>query len=480
MQQLICLHDILPRVEPELNYGSLNTSISLTVNENGHEISDPSPESYLSRILTVPLDITIEIFLLCLPRPYCRPCSRDAPLLLLQVCSYWRSVALATPLLWARLDMELHFRHPRRMKNVRSCMTEWITRASAALLALGLQEAGRSESTVLENQMGTIVSRYASRCESLRLRASITTLSELPKIGTLPTVRRLGLEYFQSDLPSHPVTISAFRDTPNLREVALGPFTSPAIIEIPWCQITTFAGGSMSSADYLFIFRSCPQLMSCTVIHLTRGGISGSETAGCTHSCLQSLNISNSAGRILTLVGFPSLTELSLTRLTDMTPHLLHELLSRCAASLVRLNYAPHRDNKLNIETLLSLDNLADLDIGGVRGILFHSFVHQLNRANASTFLPNLRRLRIESDSWDRCELEANLVDALTSRSGRDMVDVRGPRPLKSFRLLWNQECRVSFAALEAMRQLRKRNEKMEIHVGFPTVNLLDDRIKLY
>ncbi|KAJ7898614.1 hypothetical protein B0H14DRAFT_2315033, partial [Mycena olivaceomarginata] len=52
-------------------------------------------------VLTLPPEITTEIFIRCLPvQWYHLPSPRDAPLLLLQICSSWRALTLCTPALW--------------------------------------------------------------------------------------------------------------------------------------------------------------------------------------------------------------------------------------------------------------------------------------------------------------------------------------------------------------------------------------------
>ncbi|KAF9479250.1 hypothetical protein BDN70DRAFT_993612 [Pholiota conissans] len=57
-------------------------------------------------ISKVPDDVLREIFILCLPQfplSNAQPDTQTAPMLLCQVCSSWRAVALAFPTLWARL-----------------------------------------------------------------------------------------------------------------------------------------------------------------------------------------------------------------------------------------------------------------------------------------------------------------------------------------------------------------------------------------
>ena len=55
----------------------------------------------LSPIRRVPVEILQSIFLACLPKGFVEADPEGAPLLLCQICKYWRDVALAFPRLWA-------------------------------------------------------------------------------------------------------------------------------------------------------------------------------------------------------------------------------------------------------------------------------------------------------------------------------------------------------------------------------------------
>ncbi|KAJ7167781.1 hypothetical protein C8R46DRAFT_870883, partial [Mycena filopes] len=63
--------------------------------------------------LTLPVEITSEIFLCCLPRTseYFLPPTFEspvrAPMLLLQICRTWRAIALSSPRLWGFLHLNL-------------------------------------------------------------------------------------------------------------------------------------------------------------------------------------------------------------------------------------------------------------------------------------------------------------------------------------------------------------------------------------
>ncbi|KAJ7748784.1 hypothetical protein DFH07DRAFT_713969, partial [Mycena maculata] len=50
----------------------------------------------------LPLEISSEIFLQCLP-PLPEPGAHHVPMLFLNICNAWTSIALSTPALWASI-----------------------------------------------------------------------------------------------------------------------------------------------------------------------------------------------------------------------------------------------------------------------------------------------------------------------------------------------------------------------------------------
>ncbi|KAJ7364694.1 hypothetical protein DFH08DRAFT_276250 [Mycena albidolilacea] len=419
-------------------------------------------------VLTLPPEITTEIFIRCLPvQWYHLPSPRDAPLLLLQICSCWRALTLCTPALWKHLDMALH-PYPRRMENTERHMTEWISRASLAPLSLGFYETAMSAPV----QMGTLVHRYAPRCESLRLGASIHTLSEPPDLGPFPLLRNLRLAYPSGSVndTQDAVTVRAFTNTPALREVTLGQRSIPSILAIPWHQLTAFTGDSLSVAECLFVFRSCPRLTTCTFLYLVPGF---SAVGTHTHS-LHDLSISHSAPDILRYIELPTLRNLYLTRPQNMPIDVLQQLLIRCGSSLCRFHYAPtfRYRHSIDVVWFLAMPQLVDLDLSGVGTWFMSALVQALDRKHAPTFLPSLRTMHIECEGY---EVGGELVAALASRCtdvsvGLGLLDMI-LEPLKSFRLVWTEEGGLDLSSMDALSELVRRG--MTIHIGPAKENYL-------
>ncbi|KAF8180588.1 hypothetical protein BJ912DRAFT_907185, partial [Pholiota molesta] len=71
-------------------------------------LSSASRRSIKSPIGMVPYDVLLEILVHCLPLEdrfeIRQPNTKIAPLLLCQICTSWRTIALATPILWSHLS----------------------------------------------------------------------------------------------------------------------------------------------------------------------------------------------------------------------------------------------------------------------------------------------------------------------------------------------------------------------------------------
>ncbi|KAJ7019460.1 hypothetical protein C8F04DRAFT_895091, partial [Mycena alexandri] len=95
-------------------------------------------------VLTLPVEITQEIFIQCLPFDQCRPFVTQVetytPLTLLGVCREWRDIALSTPELWAALS--LHFDpvpsgvSAPKLNQVNAYIEKWLDRATNRPLSL--------------------------------------------------------------------------------------------------------------------------------------------------------------------------------------------------------------------------------------------------------------------------------------------------------------------------------------------------------
>ncbi|RDB17287.1 hypothetical protein Hypma_001726 [Hypsizygus marmoreus] len=90
----------------------------------------------------LPPEIIGEIFIHCLPRWYTFPKAGEVPMLLCQVCSYWRQVAISTPILWSSFSS---ITDPLAKKATHLSLVKlWLNRSRNQPLSFSLHSAPKS------------------------------------------------------------------------------------------------------------------------------------------------------------------------------------------------------------------------------------------------------------------------------------------------------------------------------------------------
>ncbi|KAF8217121.1 hypothetical protein K438DRAFT_1748230 [Mycena galopus ATCC 62051] len=84
-------------------------------------------------ILAIPVELTSEIFLYCLPAVDAQPSTKLAPLLLGQICRMWRDIAYTNPRLWAALKISSWGRD-----GFQRLMQDWLRRVGSLPLSFDL------------------------------------------------------------------------------------------------------------------------------------------------------------------------------------------------------------------------------------------------------------------------------------------------------------------------------------------------------
>ncbi|TDL24122.1 hypothetical protein BD410DRAFT_786209 [Rickenella mellea] len=95
-----------------------------------------------SKAELLPYELLSEIFLHCLPaNGLPRPSICDAPILFVRVCTFWRSVALATPQLWAKISLSCSLPSPHtRVWRHEVGIQEWLRRSWSCPLSFEIAE----------------------------------------------------------------------------------------------------------------------------------------------------------------------------------------------------------------------------------------------------------------------------------------------------------------------------------------------------
>ncbi|KAJ6483878.1 hypothetical protein DFH09DRAFT_1211558 [Mycena vulgaris] len=276
-------------------------------------------DSIIYPVLTLPPEITSEIFIHCLPAVR----SRDvvdpgaAPLLLLHVCRAWRQIAVSTPALWMTLTIEAQGIQPHFVDIVDT----WLTRARQCPLSVKIvtpltkiDDFGRFLETF---------SRHSGGMRSLELNLTVGDFDKMDG-------HRLAFPLLQT-LSTRVVTwdgetgIKVFEHVPMLREVRMH-FAPPSFFTLPWHQLTKFMGEFFTIPECLEALQPTdfichPKIESFTLFMSSEAGEIARSTA---------------------ILGFLTLPNLQTLEILDSDPddfdaHRFQSFLSRSAPPLRKL-----------------------------------------------------------------------------------------------------------------------------------------------
>ncbi|KAJ6582179.1 hypothetical protein B0H19DRAFT_1117727 [Mycena capillaripes] len=110
-------------------------------------------------ILTLPVEVTSEIFLHCLPTEPDQPSTSVAPMVLGRICQQWRNIAYNNPRLWAAVTIRF-----LRGYRLDALVEDWLLRAGSMPLALRLILPPRCDESFFAE-------RYVCGCPSSRMLA---------------------------------------------------------------------------------------------------------------------------------------------------------------------------------------------------------------------------------------------------------------------------------------------------------------------
>ncbi|KAJ7719976.1 hypothetical protein B0H14DRAFT_3009366 [Mycena olivaceomarginata] len=216
---------------------------------NGKQPVQERLDSYRHPVLTLPTEITVEIFIHFLPiYPACPPLlGTYSPTLLTQICRAWREIALKTPALWRAIWMSPSMPFERQPP----LFDMWLSRSLCYPLSLDFSENDINRLYTTKVLSAAIV--HCARWEHLNLELSASLLRTIE--GPMPLLRSLDLQLVDQDLVTAQV---AFREAPLLRTVVLDYFAA-GTLALPWAQLTSLTLRWVSQA-------ACPQtsnLMHC-------------------------------------------------------------------------------------------------------------------------------------------------------------------------------------------------------------------------
>jgi hypothetical protein len=376
----------------------------------------------ISPIRTLPAETLGEIFIHCLPKKV-HPSHKHAPLLLCQICSRWRRIALLVPQLWCTFSIspdmpgdynsEILLRDERLINNSIRTGNEWFQRAgSAGTLSLSLR-SGAVDEEALRRIVDELVVPRADQFRNLELVSSrlapFSSFLSLPP-GSAQHLNSLVLG-FEGGVP-----VTIFESASRLRRACVSGLYGNDLL-LPWRQLT-----HLKIAQYLSAPRWISLMSQC--VNLQEGvfgvrGINASDLPGMREDItiheLHRLTVKFIGGdsSLFDQFYFPALrkfrldAELILGRVGWLRPTRFYSQLSslrslslinkaitaqnliqllRCTTSLVELELDNNLDYGSLLRSLIYIDQSANL-IPGLEAITIYLGVGALSAFPSHVFV---------------------------------------------------------------------------------------------
>ncbi|KAJ6581214.1 hypothetical protein B0H19DRAFT_1251448 [Mycena capillaripes] len=415
--------------------------------------------------LTLPPELTSEIFLHCLPNTeFIRPDPYSAPLLLCRICRQWRRIALDTPELWASLYIDLDWFFPKGLPLPKLdpealdsgvFFGEWISNARSMPLSVHVEDDPTFDTDPLAlEEVGPVLNMLGLRSSQWR-----------------KLVLRVAPEYFRNLQPCD-ITF------PWLKHLAVPHVQlteTPWMFDIPWIQLTVFRSEKISVSDCIYVLREAPSLLSCT-FYLYPDSYPV-RAAALPPLKLQVLEITEKTTKLLTLTLLQHLTLPALQDFTlrfDTTRHIHRDiggLISFASRSILRrlrqltLCLVPVPEALL-IECLHAFPSVLDLrlQLHKAADDLLRHFECDVN------LLPHLQTLHIVQNLPHRTVPNAmGLLEMLAKRWEHSDFEVRQSAKLRSFRFDHSgSKAMVTFATSVYAHQRFQllKDQGLELHLG--------------
>ncbi|KAJ7761975.1 hypothetical protein DFH07DRAFT_814744 [Mycena maculata] len=300
----------------------------LTERDQTHDVLE-AHKALLSPIRRIPPEVLGEIFTHCLPKdPFIEASVAHCPLLLTQISSSWRSVALATPALWTSLAVNL---------SITSCLPKlsliqtWIARSGSCPLSFHIAESIQKD--YYEPGMTTsaaVLELYAphyARWHHLRLECQDwridTGFSKLPCDAPPRMLESLYLarDFWRRDEQDQ---LSLMLSAPRLRDCTWISNTDLGTFHAPFPQLSKLLlERPLVTDDFMHILNEGANLEECQffVLASPTSNLGPTATPLALRHNLRILDLTADLfGRLFAQLELPRLTDISVRRF-DLVPH---------------------------------------------------------------------------------------------------------------------------------------------------------------
>ncbi|KAK7062127.1 hypothetical protein R3P38DRAFT_688149 [Favolaschia claudopus] len=427
-------------------------------------------ESAVYPVLTLPAEITSEIFGHCMPGTNFQNVMKvmEAPTLFTHVCRAWRQVAICTPMLWTRIEVSALHSWP--------AAKAWVERARNLPLHL------RVRGLVDDFALADILRPHHGHIRRLELHIDINGLQTLSSLGhcmvqqlhiLTPTEPRWSNEAGLD-------RIKLFDSAPLLQSVYMHG-AAPSWVVLPWQQLFRFEASYNTLAECMTILRLMSSLSECTLWVQFAGeepNLGFLSHPQLQHLTLKSWKVDEDAGADLLLrhLTLPALQSLTIRdAASSLDKNAFHAFLQRSAPPLKTLLLYPQvRGNQSGLDLVLSppltLLEITVLTLSNPSLGFLTAFFESLRRR--SDFFPELQELTLVCRrlTQDREIPSASEIVSMAGTSITSRADLVGCARLLSFRVIANEsrsfykESIFGFGPMLLFNKLKASG--MEIHLG--------------
>ncbi|KAJ7510965.1 hypothetical protein B0H11DRAFT_1956774 [Mycena galericulata] len=217
-------------------------------------------EAYKYPVLTLPSEVTAEIFTHFLPvYPLCPPSTAPrSPTRLTHICRPWREIALSTPWLWRGISLNFKSRGFPGGKNDLERKTEllesWLTRSCSFPLSIKLDVL---EYFLPADKMTAALESHRARWEYIDLQIGLLIDTLLD--GPMPFLRSLKVT------DGHASCAIPIHAAPRLQEMALHGVETRALVNMPCGHLTSLVLEAISLTQCKAILERCVNLIHCNM-----------------------------------------------------------------------------------------------------------------------------------------------------------------------------------------------------------------------
>ncbi|KZP33302.1 hypothetical protein FIBSPDRAFT_1036403 [Athelia psychrophila] len=219
------------------------------------------------RIRRLPNELLAMVFIFTLPDdPYPSPRRPEAaPLVLGQVCKFWRAFSRAMPILWATFEI-----NAIKTEEIRAAFVQWIERAGNSALTVCYRELAISKDALEWD----VISGIAARIEDLDMEIALEILPQIfPEDGRHGLVRLQSLRFVNTDgepREPHGILLDIGARAPQLSHVCIGNLNLHHLA-LPSSQITTCHLDIKFPLDFIIFLREARNLVDCEIILFESG-----------------------------------------------------------------------------------------------------------------------------------------------------------------------------------------------------------------